>query len=354
MLKFKAGWFKLLLTDILIWLIAMTSFVFFRFYGLEETNLYSLNQEGMDFDVLLSLGIRGGLLFGFLYGLLDLLLNSGWLKNRSFGSIILVNAVFHVILVLIVNVVIKNMALRLFDLEVDPSAKHFDENFFVVLIFTGVVNVGINFLRGINQRMGKGNLWRFLTGKFHSPRVEERVFMFLDLKSSTTIAEKIGHIKFSELLQECFNDLSVVEKYKAEVYQYVGDEAVLTWPVLVGLENDNCLKTYYSFAEVLKSKENQFIEKYTIAPFFKAGLHLGKVTITEVGQLKREIAFHGDTMNTTARIQEMCNQLHEGLLMSEALSKRLPFSNEYKPKEVGKILLKGKSEEIVLFGVSDS
>ncbi len=107
--------------------------------------------------------------------------------------------------------------------------------------------------------------------------------MFLDLKSSTTIAEKIGHSKFSELLQECFDDLSVVKKFQAEAYQYVGDEAVLAWPVSTGLKMTIVSRPTYTFAETLKSKEDQFKVKYGIAPLFKVGLHAGKVTVTEVG-----------------------------------------------------------------------
>lgn len=330
----------------------MSFFIYLRFYGLSDNELYVLNQEGADFGVLLYLGMRGGVLFGVLYGLMDIILNSGLMKNRSFGFIILINSIFHVSLVLIVNFAVKNIALRLFGVEIAASEEVFDRSIFVVLIYTGLINIGINFLRGINQRMGKGNLWRFLTGKFHTPRVEERIFMFLDLKSSTTIAEQIGHIKFSQLLQECFNDLSVVEQYKAEVYQYVGDEAVLTWPVSVGLDDDNCIKTYFAFAELLKRKEAEFKEKYGVAPFFKAGIHLGNVTVTEVGQIKREIAFHGDTMNTTARIQEMCNELKESLLISEKLGSKLAFNNGFAHKQVGKISLRGKSDGVILLGVS--
>ncbi|WP_219011061.1 hypothetical protein [Aquimarina litoralis] len=47
--------------------------------------------------------------------------------------------------------------------------------------------------------------------------------MFLDLNSSTSIAEKIGHMKYSQLIQDCFDQLDMTEDFGAEIYQYVGD-----------------------------------------------------------------------------------------------------------------------------------
>lgn len=51
---------------------------------------------------------------------------------------------------------------------------------------------------------------KLVTGRFCTPTAEERNFMFLDLQASTTLAEQLGHIKYSMLIQDCFNDLGVV------------------------------------------------------------------------------------------------------------------------------------------------
>jgi adenylate cyclase len=41
----------------------------------------------------------------------------------------------------------------------------------------------------------------------------------------------------------------------------------------------------------------------------RAGLHCGPVVIGEMGSLKKEIVFLGDTVNTTARIQNSAGKL---------------------------------------------
>jgi len=50
-----------------------------------------------------------------------------------------------------------------------------------------------------------------------------------------------------------------------------------------------------------------YLSKYGRVPVFKAGIHGGKVMALEVGSVKKELAYLGDIVNTTARIQGECN-----------------------------------------------
>jgi adenylate cyclase len=223
----------------------------------------------------------------------------------------------------------------------------------IPLLYMSVITVLIIFIRQISSKFGPGNLWKMITGKFHHPREEDRIFMCLDLKSSTTIAEKLGHIKYSQMIQDCFNDLPIVEKNDAEVYQYVGDEVVLSWPVVKGIQNSNCIKAYFNYVNYLQFRKEYYQELYGLQPEFKAGVNLGKVTVAEVGAIKKEIAFHGDTLNTTARIQGMCNQMQKRLLISESLKDKLEASGEYIVAPMGVMHLRGREKEIGIFSVEE-
>ena len=49
--------------------------------------------------------------------------------------------------------------------------------------------------------------------------------MFLDMKSSTTIAEKIGNTQYFNLISEVFGDITdPILETDGELYQYVGDD----------------------------------------------------------------------------------------------------------------------------------
>lgn len=178
--------------------------------------------------------------------------------------------------------------------------------------------------------------------------------MFLDMRSSTTIAERLGHIKYSQLVQDCFQDIGVVVDFKAEIYQYVGDEAVLTWESSKGLMDANCIHAFTAFSHQLSSRTAYYMDKYGLVPEFKAGINIGTVTVAEVGDVKREIAFHGDTINTAARIQSKCNEFGKDLLVSSFLVDRLPqeFIEQVETSEVGEVMLRGKRQSVKIFAVS--
>ena len=80
---------------------------------------------------------------------------------------------------------------------------------------------------------------------------------------------------------------------------------------------------------------------------------MGMVTATEVGKYKKEIAYHGDVINTAARIQGMCNHFEVLLLVSETLKESLPTNNPLNFIYKGAVSLKGKSEEVGIYSVTN-
>ena len=157
----------------------------------------------------------------------------------------------------------------------------------------------------------------------------------------------LGHHKYSQFIQDCFYDLNeVVLDYNAEIYQYVGDEAVLSWPYQKGLANNNCVGVFFAFEAQRKSRKDYYLEKYEVFPEFKAGLHGGSLMVAEVGFVKKELAYHGDVINTSARIQAECNKHNVTLLLSEKLLRDLKIDILSKTKSLGNVILKGKQKEV--------
>jgi adenylate cyclase len=174
----------------------------------------------------------------------------------------------------------------------------------------------------------------------------------MDLKSSTTFAETLGHIRYSQFIQDCFFDITdVITKYAGKIYQYVGDEVVLSWSIKEGTKNGHCIKTFFEYDNLIKSKANYYKNKYGIIPEFKAGLHLGKVTVAEVGEIKKELAYHGDVLNTAARIQDKCNDFQKRILISESIKKRLESQNLFDFSDIGNVSLRGKTKSLNLYEV---
>ena len=221
----------------------------------------------------------------------------------------------------------------------------------ILLIFVFQI-ILLNFILQSIEVMGDYNIIRFLTGKYRTPVIENRAFMFLDLRSSVQHAEKLGNVLYSELIRDCFRELNyLVYKFEAEIYQYVGDEIVLTWKTSVAQRNYNILGIFFAFDQALQKKSEHYLHKYGIIPEFKAGCNAGEVTAAEIGIIKRDIAYHGDVINTSSRVQDMCNVLQHDLLITPSIiSNEIPLKG-FEIKSVGRHNLKGKGTETELYSV---
>jgi adenylate cyclase len=207
----------------------------------------------------------------------------------------------------------------------------------------------IVFFRQLDRLLGPGVLLRYVLGRYHRPRREARIFMFLDLKSSTSLAETLGPETYYALVNEFFRDLATpVLDSSGEIYEYVGDEAVLTWTEDQGLREANCIRVFFDLAARIDQRREAYLERFGAVPDFKAGVHLGEVITAEIGDLKKSLVFNGDVLNTGSRIEGQCNQLGKRLLASSELVERLVLPPEWVVEDMGEVRLRGKSEPLRL------
>lgn len=300
--------------------------------------------------------ISGAILFGLFFCLIDVFTDRTTIRRKSFGKIILIKSLLYLCTTAIVFLLVYG-GFYLF--KVGPF-KHPESLMAIVntkfiiswILFYIFSIVLITFVIQINKKIGPGNLIKLITGKYHKPRDEERIFIFLDLRNSTTIAEKLGHNKYSRLLQNCYHDLTdIVIKYKAEIYQYVGDEVVLSWDKHDKVSVLDSIKLYYSYKNKLLDRKSFYLKNFDVFPEFKGGIDAGIVTVAEVGDIKREIAYHGDVLNTAARIQDKCREYDKDLLVSENFGTNIRKLNGFTKDLIGEVNLKGKKHAIKIYSI---
>lgn len=194
----------------------------------------------------------------------------------------------------------------------------------------------------------------FLLGGYSRPRQELRVFMFLDMRSSTTIAEAIGDTRYFGLLNDLYADITdpVVDS-GGNIYQYVGDEVSVSWPLHRGARNARCLRCFFAIQEKLQRRAPYYAKRYGSAPVFKAGFHYGQVTTGEVGLVKKQVIYSGDVVNTTAHIQARCNEFGvENLVSKDLLDLMALPADRWALRPIGSIPLKGKRNTVELTTVT--
>ncbi len=202
----------------------------------------------------------------------------------------------------------------------------------------------------INEKYSPGVFIDILTGKYMQPKIEKRIIMFMDLKDSTPIAEKLGHVENFKFIRDFIFHVSMAMiEHDGRIYQYVGDEVVVSWL----FEKNNTKKCMASIIEARKNLNkygDEFRRKYDITPEFRVGIHMGDVTVGEIGVIKKDLAMSGDTMNTTARIRSACNELNQKFIMSKDFMENSELT-EWQGESLGIVDLKGKANGIELFSL---
>lgn len=336
-------------------------FIAFFNHAILKSPLVLEVSELYNFKVYLLINIIIGLIAGMLGGLILVWVNSKIFRKKSFKFSLLATAIAFVLIFTTVSIIglgitiydqlgseatFEEVITRYFELILIPTT-------FTLFVFWFTITLFTLFLLQVNDKFGPGILGKFLLGKYHSPKKENRFFMFLDMRSSTSIAEKLGNEKYFNLLCDLFCDITdTILDHEGEIYQYVGDEIVITWTMKKGINKANSILCFFEIQKKLLALNTFYKNKYGLLPEFKAGLHCGTVMAGEIGSIKKDIVYSGDVLNTTARIQELCNHYKVDFLLSKKSFDLLEDQTQFDLLSIGSIELRGKESKIDLITVS--
>ncbi len=307
-------------------------------------------------------GAMMGLLITSTSSTLELFVFPRILPRLPFSTLLVARSIFYILLVSISIILVSTTYESIHQgipwftyLGGDEFGQFLRHDFISIGVFATLMSFAINFIWQINRLLGQGVLLAYITGRYFHPTEEEKVFMFLDMDSSTTIAERLGHKRFSEFLNHFFFDMTgAILESRGEIYQYVGDEVVISWEMDRGLKEGSCIRCFFQIRKSLHDLRGKYLGKYGLVPGFKAAIHTGRVVVSEIGDIKREIVFHGDTMNTTARILSECKPIGAELLVSGDLVRRLPFIEGMSVERIGAIRLRGKESDVTLYRIEEN
>ncbi len=220
------------------------------------------------------------------------------------------------------------------------------------ILFFVAVSFVVNFLLDLNSLLGQNALLSFATGRYFRPRVEDRIFLIIDMKSSTTAAERLGEIDFHRLLNHFVTDLSgPIVVQKGEIHKYIGDELIATWPLAEGVKDARCLRAYFDAIKFLESLGPVYDREFGLQVTSRASLHSGPIVIGEMGSIKKEIALVGDTLNTASRIVDFCRESGESAIISAALLAQLTVPPGVEAFALGLVPIRGKKLPVELFAL---
>ena len=220
----------------------------------------------------------------------------------------------------------------------------------VDFLFSLVLVAGATLLFSVNELLGPGTLFAFAAGRYYHPRIEERALLFIDMRASTAIAERIGELRILDLLNRFVTDVSLaVAEAGGDIHKYVGDEVIATWRLAPGANQVDCVRACFGAFDRIGAQRAAYERDFGFVPDFRAGLHCGPVAVGELGYLKKEIALIGDTMNAAARIVEACRETDNRVLASAALLDRLAaLPPGVTRRRLGELAMRGKERPLEL------
>ena len=202
----------------------------------------------------------------------------------------------------------------------------------------------------VNEKYSPGVFFDIMMGKYLKPREESRIIMFLDLKDSTPIAEKLGHKMYFLFIRDFIFFVSTgIMKNNGRIYQYLGDEIVVWWPNNPANAR-KCVNALISLRKELNKFGEKFRRRYGIIPEYKAGVHVGLVMVGQIGIIKKDLVMSGDAINTAARIRSACSEMNQKYLVSKEMIELLDMK-EWQSESLGPIELKGKNDTVELFAL---
>lgn len=307
---------------------------------------------------------------GFIIGILvavfiawvELVLLPGQMRFLKFYKILLLRTLLYatVIPLLIFSVFLLSRVYR-FNLSV-KAAFYSDEfqnyllheDFDLVIIYTLALAFVASFTYQLSRKMGQGMFLNFVTGRFYQPVVDEKIFMFLQIHNSDQVIKKIGRLNFHELLKEVsYRITPVILAHYGIIHHYVEDEIVVYWSKSKGYKNAHCVRLFYAIHHHFEGIKQEMYSKYEAFPVFYAAIHAGEVVQGEIGEIKSEIAFYGDVMNTASRMLALCHSLSKPVLVSGEVRSNTTLPSIFQWVDCDSQVLRGKRSDTHLFSLEE-
>jgi len=272
----------------------------------------------------------------------------GWMRRLPLVGYFLVKVAFYCVVIvagLILSRLLMSIGSRQFVV--------FDQIFRNSVFFAIGMSIVVNLIVETGRLLGFDTLKNLLLGRYARPRSEQRAFLLIDMKDSTGLAEKLGAIRFHELLNAFFRDIAdAALECDAEIHKYVGDEAILTWRDGLALSAGDCLGCPFLARQNIARNAARYRDRFGIVPEFRAALHRGEIVAGEIGDVRREIAYVGDTLNVAARLLDACKSLGRDVLASGELLARVRLPAGLQAEPLPTLTIRGRDAPLEIAALS--
>ena len=306
-------------------------------------------------------GIVIGILMGALIGTFEIYLFHPRLQQNPFILMLTFRAIMYTlsIIAIVLVVVTMNRAFRhhqgFFEALRSEESRNYivHGNFKVAIIFTFMAALFANFVRLISFKIGRGILTDFILGVYHKPKQMERIFVLLQITNAGDVLRRSNIETYHHFLNGIYSALSIVAmRHHGYVYEYVDDHMIVYWKATRKNWAASLADFHAEALIVMKCDEDYYKNTYGLIPGLVFTAHGGSVIQAEVGELKTEIVFHGDVLNTASRIGNVAIEQGDPFVISDYVFNHMREIEGIKTVSIGVFELRGKSKAVSLYSIT--
>ena len=101
----------------------------------------------------------------------------------------------------------------------------------------------------------------------------------------------------------------------------------------------------------LSALSDRYLAEFGLVPEFRAGVHLGDVSVGEIGGRRRQISLFGDTMNVAARLQGEAKSVPSGWIASAAYVAEAALPAGLQARDLGALSLRGRVVPVAAYAL---
>ncbi|MBM3567883.1 MAG: adenylate/guanylate cyclase domain-containing protein [Alphaproteobacteria bacterium] len=298
-------------------------------------------------------GVATGLLIALGLAALNYLQQRSWLQRVArwpmLGRLLAMSLLYGLVIVSAIRIADAVVTRTYVDVRMSDPA------LFRIVLVSVAAAIAVNLVLMIVDMLGPRALLNFVTGRYHRPRVEPRFFLFIDLADSTALAERLGAVAFLRLLDAWLGEVAVAAaSCKGEIYKYVGDQAIVTWKAAEGAAEGRAVACAPLLRAALAKQAARYRAEFGTVPEFRAALHFGPAVVGELGSVKREIAFLGDTVNVAARLEQHARDIGRHYLISAEALAALALPPSLKAEALQEATFRGRAQPTRIFAIEES
>jgi len=210
----------------------------------------------------------------------------------------------------------------------------------------------------LESYLGADPAARVLAGTVQRGAVQgvEAVLLYADLRDFTRLADSLPGDQLIALLDGCFDCLvRPVNRHGGEVLKFMGDGLLAIFRLKERRQAEICASALAAASEALDLMELLAAERLKDSkptPGLDIALHVGTVQYGNVGTDTRlDFTVIGPAVNEAARIEALCKELGQPLLISEAFADAASASRAHLVS-LGQHRLRGVRDETELFGLA--